>query len=594
MLRSSSRVAAAVLRSQAVAVTATRGYNAGAGATEVVPYARLPSKTPYQDLPKQVGEMLPEGVAGEINDDIQLSGSSKWMVREVTNALCNYIDTFPVKGRPEKAKKGEINYSKGPSDMKYDLADYSKRPEWPSCELNGYHYGTELVPTPVLKGKLKDDLFAVVDEDYAWGNSAKKLAHTLQSSVSDKKQEHPNKVLITGQRGVGKSTVLTQAVLHARANGWLCMFIPNGWDHVQRGTFIDPLRGNKGVYDNNLMSVQLLRNFSAAHKEQLSAIPLSDNSTIMKKYKKQLATFEDGWRRANQVKGRTDFDFIKMRTIITEESFPDEDALDEPLLCDFDYPNFKPASLHDLLLMGVAFRELAGLVAGDVVAELRVLDSHPVLLAVDQYNAWEAQSAYHYHDEPVHSWQIAVPRAMRFISKKKAETDAWQMKNGMCLAAVSSRHPEGGSEIYKDVFNSIPLAINVPAYNKFEFASALAYYTDNKVITNELKRSDISTFRTVTGSVGREVRREVMNHFFPLASLNVLADLEDKQVAYSVFGNEDGKDSTGRPFDPEARPERRSGASGNKRFEKSNNFKPKHNNTDSSKEGIMNSAKGSW
>jgi hypothetical protein len=29
-------------------------------------------------------------------------------------------------------------------------------------------------------------------------------------------------------------------VLHARKNGWLCLFIPRGWDQVQLGSYIQP------------------------------------------------------------------------------------------------------------------------------------------------------------------------------------------------------------------------------------------------------------------------------------------------------------------------------------------------------------------
>lgn len=29
-------------------------------------------------------------------------------------------------------------------------------------------------------------------------------------------------------------------MLHARKNGWLCLFIPRGWDQVQLGSYIQP------------------------------------------------------------------------------------------------------------------------------------------------------------------------------------------------------------------------------------------------------------------------------------------------------------------------------------------------------------------
>jgi hypothetical protein len=46
---------------------------------------------------------------------------------------------------------------------------------------------------------------------------------------------------LSGPKGVGKSTILNQAVLHARQNGWLVLFIPNGWAHVHDGNYVDPI-----------------------------------------------------------------------------------------------------------------------------------------------------------------------------------------------------------------------------------------------------------------------------------------------------------------------------------------------------------------
>lgn len=39
--------------------------------------------------------------------------------------------------------------------------------------------------------------------------------------------------ITVGERGVGKSVVLNQAVYYARKKGWLCIFVPQGWEQVQ-------------------------------------------------------------------------------------------------------------------------------------------------------------------------------------------------------------------------------------------------------------------------------------------------------------------------------------------------------------------------
>ena len=77
----------------------------------------------------------------------------------------------------------------------------------------------------------------------------------------------------------------------------------------------------------------------------------------------------------------------------------------------------------------------------------------PVLVAVDQYNTWEGPSVYHYKNNPVKGFDLCVPRALHFVSKKKSETERWVMANGLCVAATSMRHPEGFSQHtpYQDI-----------------------------------------------------------------------------------------------------------------------------------------------
>ncbi len=477
---------------------------------------------------------MPEGFAGDIEEDFAKTGERSWMVRDSARALCQIIDAYPAKnaGGPSTAVLGD-SPMKSEQWRSWDLAGYTDRPEWPSCVLNGQVYGRNVIDTPKLKGKLKDNVLDAMAGEQTETTSAD--FHIALKKCLGEDVSMPSKVLVTGAKGAGKSIALNQAVLHARMSGWLCLFVPNGWDHVQMGAYVEPVRGQKGVYDNPLMTAQLLRNFHAAHKEQLASIPVG-NMDVFNKYGKFLSSITGGWNRALQVKGREDFDFIKMRQIVTEEEFPDEDILDEPLLNDFDFLSFEPKTLLDLLLIGVAFRDNAGQVIYDVVNELKNLESVPVLLAVDQYNTWEAPSAYQYRDKQLHGFNLAVPNALKFISKTKTETASFQVKNGMCIAAVSSKHPaEGGLQVFNDIASSVPLTLNIPSFSKQEFVSVMTHYTEKKIITVDLTRSDLTAFRSMTGSTGREMRREVSNYFYPLESMNVLEEMAQREVRYTAF-----------------------------------------------------------
>ena len=165
------------------------------------------------------------------------------------------------------------------------------------------------------------------------------------------------------------------------------------------------------------------------------------------------------------------------------------------------------------------------------------------MFAVDQYNAWEGSSVYSYRNELVDGFKLSVPSSLKFLSTKKSDTDSelWNIKNGMFIASTSENHPavSGGSlETYKGVTNSIPLTITIPAYNKAEFVDAMNHYKNSKILTVDINNSDLSSFRTVTGSIGREVRREILNQFFPLASMDVLRELDAQQIDYAVYDKE--------------------------------------------------------
>jgi len=500
---------------------------------------KLPEKTNFVELPTAKG-LLPEGLAGDMEDEFAMTRNRSWMIRDVSRVMCAVLDDFPAKNGKERSDRiipslPNISEPAGWNDLWHNKAfpGYSDRPEWRGALTSVQVYGTEIMPGPKADlGKLKNDV--VADPALrSWNRVApvpapatelfrsglKAAVEKLSKGPFALPKAYPEKVLLRGERGVGKSAVLNQLVLHARSSGWLTLFVPNGWDHVQSGWYIEPVPSAEGsaLYDNVFMSANLLRNFHDAHLLQLQDIPLAFPERL-EKYAATLADFQNEWDRARQIKGRDQMGFREMRQIIVKDDhFPEQDALDAQILDKFDYTSFKPQTLRDLIVLGIAFRDLAGQVVLDVVEELKVVESIPVLIAIDQYNAWDAGSAFHWEDKHVHGKDICVPSALSFISKKKTDTDAWQLKNGLCVAAVSSKHPEGLKEQYKHVTNSIPLTITVPSYNQKEFISAVSHYEQKSLISGGVTLSELNNFRTITGSVGREVRRETIPTFFPLA-----------------------------------------------------------------------------
>ena len=550
----------------------------------------FPTSTPHVSVPSTM-KTLPEGMCGDMEEEFTITSNRSWMIRDISRVMCRVIDDYPAqnKNMPSDSIIAPINPANAWINMWHRDAypGYSDRPEWRSSIINAKLHGTDILPCPAKElGTLKDRPF--IDKvlktwsrtgdtgtgDTSTGNNKKNILpestevafskaldtaikHSASQNGGKYAHNYPDKILLRGDRGVGKSAVLNQMVMHARASGWLCLFIPDAWDHVQSGWYISPVKqsssanGGKGqltpfLYDNPFQSARALRHFHQAHNEILSTIPikLTDN---MKKYEPVLAAFKDEWNRAKAMKGRENLSFRQMRRIILDEDhFEEQDELDAPILDNidlFDYASYRHNTLLDLVHMGIAFRDSAGLVFLDLIEELKIHTDHPVMIAVDQYNTWHAPSAYNWENRQVQGNEMCVTHALQFICKKKSETENWRLKNGLCVAAVTSKYPEGLHKQYKDVTNSIPLTVKIPSYNQHEFISVISHYKTKNLINCDVTQTELQSFRMQTGSIGREIRREVLPTFFPLSVEKGGDDYMAAAVAENIHSSGSGVES---------------------------------------------------
>jgi len=372
-----------------------------------------------------------------------------------------------------------------------------------------------------------------------------------------------SRLATAGPRGVGKSMALNQAVLHARRNGWLCLFVPEGWRQVQCGSYVDPAvvtmtgpgssmnsdgGGDSGstsnqhvspgeelemeegdmldthasakIYDNHGMSVEVLRGFWRAHKEQLRNISIRDPATILDKYAMYREEFKEAVSRVQSVASsgaNKKLSFVQLRALIEgEDNNPETDKLDADVLAELDYLNFEPSTLEDLVVLGVALKEIAGSLFMDLVDELRALETIRVLIAVDQYNCWEVPSAFSYRHQTLRGKDLCVPHALNFLSFRKSETAEWTMKNGLCIAATSQRYAEGRNVDFSDTKRSLPLAVTVPAYSSVEYLAAAAYYAHRQVLPPRgILLEDWLGLRMFTGSNPRLLRVDSFSFLMP-------------------------------------------------------------------------------
>lgn len=121
------------------------------------------------------------------------------------------------------------------------------------------------------------------------------------------------------------------------------------------------------------------------------------------------------------------------------------------------------------------------------------------MFAVDEFNYWESASSFSYRRRKVIGKEMCVPAALDFLGLKKEKSEQYQLKNGLCIGATSSRYPVKNLQQYEDVKSSIPLVIRVPCYSQVEIAAVVSYYTRQAVVDGKMSTRDIIAFRMQTG-----------------------------------------------------------------------------------------------
>lgn len=499
---------------------------------------------------------FPEGLAGEAAEEFELSGREAWMVRENTKLLCRILDDFhPVKN---KSNSHDIAKSKI-LETRMSIPGLTDRNELHAASPSLQYYGQELIGKKFVRsGSSSSSSGSSSSEDISLkatagtGSFADKCLESIKSHTPRQETDRPergvpNKILMTGGRGSGKSIVLNQMVLHARQNDWLVMFIPDGWHHVQSGPFVEPAldylspsdpptdTNARPVFDNSFMSTEALRGFWRANKSKLEQLPIT-NLACLDKYEPLRAEFRESWGRAKNVPGRENLGFIQQRVIVAADDHAAmEDEKDEDLLAGFDHDSFAPTTLSDLVRFGVAFRDAAGAVFIDLVEELKEVTDYPILIAVDQYNCWDSSvpTAFEYDNNVIMGSDLCVTRALSLITKYKSESMPRSLKNGFFIGATSQKHSQGNVN-YDQSTKSIPLVLKQPSYTRLEFLSAVSYYSSGQLYSSEWQLNDILSFRMNTASNPRLTRHEGVPYFFP-KSLQRIAGKVD-MVAGTIDG----------------------------------------------------------
>jgi len=254
-----------------------------------------------------------------------------------------------------------------------------------------------------------------------------------------------NSVVLGGEAGFGRSVMLLQIVLWARANGWLTVFIPNAYDMVSDG-IIYPSRCMPGLWDQPEVASNFCLKLLEAHEDKFSNIPLRGEYDML--------GFEQG-------DDTTLADLLRFGS----ESF--RYAVDSVL-------NFKE--------------------------ELSRVVEYPVLVAIDSINAFDYTSGFGNPNAERFTGELMPARNLSlteiFYHHKQPG-----LVRGTCVGAVSGTIPE--AEFYAQ--HGKDHVLEVPPYALEHFSKVMEYYNGENWTIAKTPRETIRYLHAVTAGIPREL-----------------------------------------------------------------------------------------
>lgn len=283
-----------------------------------------------------------------------------------------------------------------------------------------------------LAGETPRDIFLMPSRTRDIGIMYRKPTHEIihQLSQFEGMSHIPKRGwLLEGKRGTGKSSVLNSVVAWARSRNWLVLFEPIGSRFGKEISEI--VRSNSGVYLQNDLSVQLLERFLQFNEGMLSEVSVDlkyygktgiDSSPIEMLERVYLPLIQ------KRVSSRSDLASIvsemhSMRTSLTLPSLVDK------------LPH--PPSLQALVEFGVHNPSYATQTVAELLIQLKVQSTFPVLIALDEWNEMFVVSDFvsARYDNTVFNGYI--PSYHLALSRLLSRWDGHEFKRGVKLFATS-------------------------------------------------------------------------------------------------------------------------------------------------------------
>lgn len=251
-----------------------------------------------------------------------------------------------------------------------------------------------------------------------------------------------------GQRGVGKSAVLTHVVHWARSHGWVVLHIPSARELMEGGLWVQPSPYEEGSFDQPQVAQAILRDFAKAHGdgalgEVAVTLPVRASSLP---YLYFLASLP-----------RTHTSLISH-------------AKRQAIKARFS----SAATLRDLVELGLNDENEASQALSDVRLQLAKQSTHCALVAIDDYNLLYGETSYFFEQAAVTADSLTVVKALR---------DGAPLQRGAMVVAESNSK---GSRLPSAIKRSCSQRVTLPRrMTECEIGGLLDFMSESGVLNHD-------------------------------------------------------------------------------------------------------------
>ncbi|KAK9722714.1 hypothetical protein K7432_002473 [Basidiobolus ranarum] len=397
----------------------------------------------------QIPRLLPS-----MNNATYVTATAVVSAKRIAAPAKKKASSFTKKGKGPVGEKETVSSSTGKrNELYYKPSKEVNLKELPSEALDKHIGKVFALPEDVVE-KLNTIGYPTYIKDEFEYSSRQALLYRKETkelfSLLDESAKQPGQpIVISGERGVGKSALLLQAVARSINSGWIVIYVPAATEWVNGSKPFAKIEDGK--FSQPSLTSSILGQIKETNSKILAEIPMKKSINI--------------------------------------ENYKVEEG----------------SSLNDLLDVGIKDQQVSQQVMESFLNEVRFNETTPTLIAIDEINAFYTLADYNDVNGRLLPAQhlMLVKSFLNFFSQRKT------LANGAIVGATSQTFSrfqskalnmtlaEGRSPVNTSLRN-----FEVKTYTKPEAKGLLKYYKESDILFEDVTEDEINLKYTTTNGNG--------------------------------------------------------------------------------------------